>query len=165
MAKPDRSNESAANAAANPPGNPPTVSEPGLSPEPRELPPEPRLGGGASPAGLGNFPPRANPAFASESPAAQRAENARDESKRAVLQDGPEELVCRPPVGVPTHLLGDVVIGNWRGHVGKKAISVGHGTPVAGLPPEVLAKLRETPEQKIGPFDGRKKNEPPQFPQ
>ena len=80
----------------------------------------------------------------------------------AVVRDSPDEIVCKPPAGVPAHLLGAVVIGNFRCHVDGKAVSVAHGTPVRGLPPAVIKKLRETPEQRVGPFDSRpKKNEQP----
>lgn len=81
---------------------------------------------------------------------------------QAVVHDTADEIVCRPPPGVAVHTLGQVVIGNWRGHVNGKAVSVAHCTPVAGLPSAVLSKLRATPEQKIGPFDPRKKPDPQQ---
>jgi hypothetical protein len=71
-------------------------------------------------------------------------------------------VLCRPPPGVGLHTLGHVVIGNWFGHVDGKPVTVEHGTPIRGLPPAVARKIRETPEQRIGPFDNRKKTGQPQ---
>jgi len=73
-----------------------------------------------------------------------------------VIQNA-DGMLCRPPPGVGLHTLGHVVIGNWFGHVDGKPVTVEHGTPVRGLPPAVAKKIRETPEQRVGPFDSRKK--------
>lgn len=75
----------------------------------------------------------------------------------AVVITNADGTLCRPPVGVPLHTLGPVVIGNWFGHVDGKTVTVEHGTPVRGLPTGIVKKIRETPEQRVGPFDTRKK--------
>jgi hypothetical protein len=76
---------------------------------------------------------------------------------QAVVITTVDGTLCRPPVGVGLHTLGHVVIGNWFGHVDGKPVTVEHGTPVRGLPQAVAKKIRETPEQRVGPYDARKR--------
>lgn len=75
----------------------------------------------------------------------------------ALVITNADGTLCRPPIGVALHTLGPVVIGNWFGHVDGKPVTVEHGTPIRGLPQGIVKKIRDTPEQRVGPFDSRKK--------
>lgn len=74
----------------------------------------------------------------------------------ALVVENADGMVCRPPLGVPIHTLGPVVIGNWFGHIEGKTVTVEHGTPLRGLPPVLVRRIRETPEQRVGLYDPRK---------
>ncbi len=146
----------------------------GASSATSEQPPQ-NLGSGGSPAGVG-WPPQANPNVEQQLPQVplglsmqpiwQRdpqhyAAPLEDDAPAvdpnldpfaAVVQMRQDGAVCRPPVGKHTSLLGDVVIGNWVGHVDDKPVDVLHGTPIRGLPREIVRALMRTRGQKIGPF-------------
>lgn len=74
------------------------------------------------------------------------------ERPRAVVVGNDERVICRPPPGVHSSQLGDVVIGNWVGRHDGKQVRVTHCTPVHGLPSELIAKIAATEGQRIGPF-------------
>lgn len=76
--------------------------------------------------------------------------------KVALVVENADGMLCRPPIGVPIHTLGVVVIGNWFGHIDGKQVTVEHGTPLRGLPAALVKRIRETPEQRVGPYDSRK---------
>jgi hypothetical protein len=98
-------------------------------------------------------PRTTEPEVTDPAPALEPAAPKRPEALVTKTADG---LLCRPPPGVGIATLGPVVIGNWFGHIDGKSVTVEHGTPVRGLPADVLKRVRETPEQKIGLYDPRK---------
>lgn len=69
----------------------------------------------------------------------------------ARLLDGVDGVTARPPNGLGLHQLGEVLIGNWIGRDERgRGWRVMHGTPLRGLPEDVVERIRATPGQETG---------------
>lgn len=79
-------------------------------------------------------------------------EEAMNQPLEAHVKETGDEVICRPPPGIHTSRLGDVVIGNWIGQHDGKSVRVFHGTPIRGLPRALVEKIRKTPDQRIGVY-------------
>lgn len=109
-----------------------------------ESPPKPNTMAAAG----GEDDERESPPKPSDPKAAAAADAAA--SKSAFIVDNGERFIARPPPGVPLHTLGYVVLGNWVGRLGSKSVNLRHGTPIKGLPPEIVEKLRTTRDVQVG---------------
>lgn len=68
----------------------------------------------------------------------------------AFVVENEGRIICRPPPGVALHTLGNVVLGNVVATIDGKSVTIKHGTPVRGLSPAIIAKLRRSPEVRVG---------------
>lgn len=98
----------------------------------------------------------ANPSKQDDPPESPQTEPPAPPKPQALVVTNADGTLCRPPVGVAISTLGPVVIGNWFGHIDGKPVTVEHGTPLRGLPAEVVKRVRATPDQRVGLYDPRK---------
>lgn len=67
---------------------------------------------------------------------------------RAVVTKNVDGLVAQPPPGVHASQLGHVVHGHFAG----KGWHVQNGTPVAGLPTEIITEILKSDPKAIAPW-------------